>query len=202
MIYKIVCAGENHFAELYKKDNEEVIIAVDGGYKVLCENNIKTNYFFGDFDSLEETEIACDNVKKYSSIKDKSDFELAIDYLVQELKINKNDKVLVYNSTGGRLDHFYGILNVVVKYKEFHIEVIDKYNRIFISDLKMNLKKNEYKYISFYSINNDTIISLEGFKYNIKEYSLKNNDNLCLSNEITEVGHLDSNKKVLIIESK
>ena len=38
MIYKIVCAGENHFAELYKKDNEEVIIAVDGGYKVLKES--------------------------------------------------------------------------------------------------------------------------------------------------------------------
>ena len=34
----------NSFAELYKKDNEEVIIAVDGGYKVLCENNIKFFY--------------------------------------------------------------------------------------------------------------------------------------------------------------
>ena len=86
MIYKIVCAGENHFAELYKKDNEEVIIAVDGGYKVLCENNVKTNYFFGDFDSLEETEIACDNIKKYSSIKDKSEFIDFTSYVNNEKK--------------------------------------------------------------------------------------------------------------------
>ena len=43
MIYKLVCAGDNHFIDLYKKDENEIIIAVDGGYKVLNENNINTN---------------------------------------------------------------------------------------------------------------------------------------------------------------
>ena len=46
MIYKLVCAGDNCFDELYKKDDQEIIIAIDGGYKPLIENNIKIDYFF------------------------------------------------------------------------------------------------------------------------------------------------------------
>ena len=87
MIYKIVCAGENHFDELYKKDNEEVIIAVDGGYKVLCENNIKANYFFGDFDSLEETEIVCDNIKKIIEKKKVEKFKKASECKASEVSV-------------------------------------------------------------------------------------------------------------------
>ena len=63
MIYKLVCAGDNHFIDLYKKDENEIIIAVDGGYKVLNENNIKIDYFFGDYDSLGTNDIEC--VKKF-----------------------------------------------------------------------------------------------------------------------------------------
>ena len=33
MIYKLVCAGNNSFSKVYKKDENEIIIAVDGGYK-------------------------------------------------------------------------------------------------------------------------------------------------------------------------
>ena len=50
MIYKLVCAGDNHFNQLYEKDDNEIIVAIDGGYKALKEKNIKIDYFFGDYD--------------------------------------------------------------------------------------------------------------------------------------------------------
>lgn len=202
MIYKLVCAGDNCFNDLYLKDEDEVIIAIDGGYQVLKDNNIKIDYFFGDFDSLEKSDIESDNVFVYPSVKDDSDFDLAINYLINNLNINKDDVLYVYNATGGRLDHFYAILNTIKKYKDYNIKIFDKNNCIFISDYEMNFKKDNYKYISFFSIENESNITLNGFKYNIDNYLINNNDNICLSNEIIKNGYMKCNKKVLVILSK
>ena len=200
MIYKLVCAGEDCFINNYKKDNDEYIIAIDGGYEVLKKYNISINAFFGDFDSLDKQDIAIKNEHVYSSIKDYSDFDLAINYLINDLKISKEDMVLVYNGTGGRLDHYNAILNTLIRNKEFNIKVINDRNLIFISD-NNTFKKDSFKYISFFSIEKDTIISLEGFKYNIQNYKLNQFDNLCLSNEIINDGILMTNKKLLVIKA-
>ena len=201
MIYKLVCAGADSFKETYVKDENEIIIAVDGGYKVLTENNIKVDYFFGDFDSLKTKDIKCENINEYSVVKDKGDFELAIDFLIDELKINTNDQVIVYNATGGRLDHYYVILNTLKNYSKYSIYLLDKNNKIYFSEKNIEIGKSNYKYISFFSFDDETIISISGCKYNIENYNLKINDNLCLSNEIIDVCKLETNKKILIIES-
>ncbi len=201
MIYKLVCAGDNCFDELYKKDDQEIIIAIDGGYKPLIENNIKIDYFFGDYDSLNHKNVICENKFEYSSIKDLSDFDLALDYLINELKINKEDLVYVYNATGGRLDHYYAILNSLKNYKEYSVYLIDKNNKIYYKSDSFKIKKNSYKYISFFSVNDETIISIKGCKYNIDNYNLKIQDNLCLSNEIIDECVVDTNKSILVIES-
>lgn len=201
MIYKLVCAGDDHFIDLYKKDNNEVVIAVDGGYKVLNENNIKIDYFFGDYDSLGTNNIECVKKFEYPVIKDKGDFELAIDYLIDNLKINNTDQVLVYNATGGRLDHYYSILNVLRKFSDYNIFILDKINKIYFKKDIINIKKSKYKYISFFSFNNDTIINIKGCKYNIENYNLKIDDNLCLSNEIIDECEIQTNNNILIIES-
>lgn len=201
MIYKLVCAGDNHFIDLYKKDINEIIIAVDGGYKVLRDNNIKIDYFFGDYDSLGSNDIECAKKFEYPVKKDKGDFELAIDYLINELKINNDDEVLVYNATGGRLDHYYSILNVLRKLNNYNIYLLDKNNKIYFKKDIINIKKSNYKYISFFSFNDDTVITIKGCKYNIENYSLKIDDNLCLSNEIINNCEVIVNNYILIIES-
>ena len=50
MIVKIVCAGENHFKNLYKKDENEYLIAVDGGLSVISKMNLVADLAIGDFD--------------------------------------------------------------------------------------------------------------------------------------------------------
>jgi len=201
MIYKLVCAGDNHFNKIYQKDENEIIIAIDGGYKILNENNIKIDYFFGDFDSLGITEINCITKFEYPVKKDKGDFELTIDYLINNLNITKDDQVFVYNATGGRLDHYYSILNVIRKFNNYNIYILDKSNKIYFKKGIINIKKSDYKYISFFSFHNETIINIKGCKYNIENYNLKIDDNLCLSNEIIEECEIKTNNYILIIES-
>ena len=202
MIYKLVCAGNDSFSSLYKKDQNEIIIAVDGGYDILMKNNIKPYYFFGDKDSLINKDIESKNVYEYNSIKDDSDFDLVIKFLINELKIKESDYIYVYNATGGRLDHYQAIINSLVNYSSYKIIINDLNNKIYMSDYSMIVNKNDYKYISFFSFDDDTIISLSGMKYNIENYNLKNRDNLCLSNEIIDEGRIIANKKVLVFQSK
>lgn len=201
MIYKLVLAGNDSFIDNYKKDQDEFIIAIDGGYEVLKKYNIKVDAFFGDFDSMEKQELPITNEHIYSSIKDYSDFDLAINYLINEVKITKYDQILVYNATGGRLDHYQAIINTLIRNQEYKIIIFDERNKIFISDLEQTFEKDDYKYISFYSISDNTVLSLSGFKYEINNYNLKLFDNLCLSNEVLNKGHLITNKKLLVIKA-
>ena len=201
MIYKLVCAGVDNFKELYQKDNDEIIIAIDGGYQTLINNDLLIDYYFGDFDSLKNKNIECNNIFEYPSIKDKGDLELCLDYLIYNLKINANDKILIYNATGGRLDHYYAVLNCLKKYSKYNINVLDDKNNIYVKGGNFEIFKTKYKYISFFSIEENTVISINGCKYNINNYKLDVNDNLCLSNEIVEKCDIKVNKNILIIES-
>ena len=202
MIYKLVCASDDSFSKLYSKDEDEVIIAVDGGYNVLKSNNITVDYYFGDKDSLTECDIVATKQFEYNSIKDDSDFDLVIKFLIDKIKISNVDKIFVYNATGGRLDHYNAILNTIIKYSDYNIYLFDKNNCIYMSDYKNIINKNNYKYISFFSVEDDTVITLKGMKYNIENYNLNVRDNLCLSNEIIDYGIFETNKKVLIYQSK
>lgn len=201
MIYKLVCAGVDNFKELYQKDNDEIIIAIDGGYQTLINNDLVIDYYFGDFDSLKNKNIECNNIFEYPSIKDKGDLELCLDYLIYNFKINANDKILIYNATGGRLDHYYAVLNCLKKYSKYKINVLDDRNNIYVKGGNFEILKTKYKYISFFSIEENTVISINGCKYNINNYKLDVNDNLCLSNEIVEKCDIKVNKNILIIES-
>lgn len=198
MIVKIVCASTNSFSKLYNKDDDEFIIGCDGGCKVLGDLNINYDLALGDFDSFSESLINPNITKmKFKSEKDESDLELALDYA---LKLDP-EKILIYNATGKRIDHLLASINLLKKYKNNNIIILDEDNEISVSSSAVFLR-NYYKYISFFSIAEETVISLRGFKYNLDNYHLSQQDSLCLSNEITTVGHLITNKEVLVIKSR
>ena len=96
----------------------------------------------------------------------------------------------------------YCFTRTIIKNEEYKIILFDEHNCIFVSELEMNVKKNDYKYISFFSLNNDTYITLSGMKYNIENYKLIPKDNLCLSNEIIDEANIVVTKKVLVFLSK
>ena len=199
MIVKIVCAGENHFKNLYKKDQEEYLIAVDGGLNTISEMNLVADLAIGDFDSCDINEYNCYKEKiTYNKIKDESDLELAVIYA---FKLNF-EKIVIYNATGNRLDHFYASILLLNKFSKKNIEIVNNNNKIKVINETTVFKKSEYKYISFFALEEDVVITLEGFYYNIKDYKLETSNPLGLSNEIKEEGKIViNNKKVLVIES-
>ena len=199
MIVKIVCAGENHFKNLYKKDQEEYLIAVDGGLNTISEMNLVADLAIGDFDSCDINEYNCYKEKiTYNKIKDESDLELAV---IHAFKLNF-EKIVIYNATGNRLDHFYASILLLNKFSKKNIEIVNKNNKIKVINETTVFKKSEYKYISFFALEEDVVITLEGFYYNIKDYKLETSNPLGLSNEIKEEGKVViNNKKVLVIES-
>ncbi|MCK9536207.1 MAG: thiamine diphosphokinase [Bacilli bacterium] len=201
MIIKIVSAGPNGFKKLYHPDADEFLVGVDGGIYNIVEKGLKVDLAVGDFDScnIEEVIIHCSKVKFYPEKKDLSDLELA----VQEVLPMKSDKIEIYNATGGRIDHFIAALNVIISYSDYNIEMFDERNHICIIRENTIFKKSKYKYCSFFAIENDTIISLSGFKYQLNKYHLHPFDNRCLSNEIVqEEAQVTLNgKRLLVIET-
>jgi thiamine pyrophosphokinase len=199
MIVKLVCAGVDSFKELYLPDENELLIGVDAGALNIIEAGYRPHIALGDFDSGNLTKITrhSDLILIFPSRKDYGDLELAI----QEIKDLKPEKVLVYNGTGGRLDHFIATINVLVRYSDLNIEILDSENSICLLQENTTIKKSKYKYLSLFAIEDETIISLYGFKYELDNYTLHRFDNLCLSNEIVSVGEIRTNKKLLLIQS-
>ena len=202
MIIKIVCAGVNEFSELYKESENEMLVGVDGGIYQIVNLGKKVDLAVGDFDScnIEEVVMHCEKIRVFPKDKDYGDLELAI----MEVKDLEFDKIEIYNATGGRLDHYQATINVLAKYNNLNIEVIDKRNRIRVIDSNINIDDNDFKYLSLFAIDEGTRITLNGFKYPLNNYLLNRLDNLGLSNEVLEeTGEIEvNNKRILLFESK
>jgi len=162
--------------------NDDFIIAVDGSFDFLYEKKIKINLVVGDFDSLKLKE----ELKKYEFIKlntnkDETDTKWAINK-AYELS---NNVCLVGGIKGNRIEHFLANLNLLRMFP--NLSIIDDDSFIFLlKEGKHSFSKNRFKYISFFSYKEKSLISIENFKYPLSNYWLHINDSLCISNELLD----------------
>jgi thiamine pyrophosphokinase len=199
MIVKIVCAGDDSFSKLYQKEEGEFLLGVDSGCLSIIAAGGYPDLAIGDFDSIDIQKIIPFSkiIKIFPENKDYSDLELAI----REIENYRAQKIHIYNVTGGRLDHFFAALNVLIRYSHLNLEILDERNRFRIISGKTEVFRSKYRYLSFFAIDDDTHISLSGFKYDLDNYHLERTDNLCLSNEVINHGIIITDKKVLIVET-
>ncbi len=192
----IVLAGEIDCDLLIELQSFTYIIAVDGGYNHLSEIGLKPDVLIGDLDSVTST-INCPTVE-FDPVKDDTDFKCAINYAVNKFE---QSQITVYGFASlNRIDHVIANLanlqsNITLKSANQQITIIDK-------DTKVT--KDEYTYISFFSIETVSKFSLDGFKYPLTNYQLNPFDPLCVSNElIADSGKIRmSNGSVIVIKSK
>ena len=201
MIIKIVCNGDDSFSKLYEHDDNEFIIGVDGGCKVLIENKINIDLAMGDFDSfpLEEVKKYTKHILVLRKDKDKSDLDMVIDQVHTLYDVTK---IIIYNATGGRLDHYHGIINALCKEDKYPIEIVNDSNYISTFYGERQFSHDDYKYISFFALEDNTIISIVDFKYQVQSHILNRFDNLCLSNELEDKGVVRTNKKIIVYKTK
>lgn len=174
----ISLAGENNYNV---KKEYDLIVAVDGGIYHLMKLNLKPDILIGDGDS-NDVSFQGKQVK-FPPKKDYTDFELALKFIEKEYGKNNDIDVIGFSSIT-RIDHLLANLKLL------------KPNMSFInehSEIKLLVKgkhkieyTTEHHYISFFSIKEDTVVTIKDAAYDIEDYKLKCSDVRCISNEFKD----------------
>ena len=189
-------------------ENDAIWVGVDRGVYHLLKRNIKPLIAFGDFDSVssEELKFIEDRVielKKYKPEKDETDMELAFNWALDQ----GPSIIRLFGATGGRLDHLFAnvhlLLNQLKTKNTAKVCLIDRNNIIFIKEAgSYTIEKiTTKKYISFVPLTlNVHNLTLEGFKFPLKNRHISIGSTLCISNElISDYGTFSFSEGILIV---
>lgn len=167
----------------------DYILCADGGLNHLAKLDLLPHMVIGDLDSITELgrkyiEDKNINTIKYPSIKDATDTELAIEYLIE-----KNYKeIILMGGTGTRLDHTMAnifLLNMI-KDKGAIGKIIDNNNIIQLLDKDMEIQNLEDAYVSIIPIVEEGInVSLDGFYYDLIKEDIGFASTVGVSNKVT-----------------
>lgn len=210
MNINILAGGPEEFLpNLHKYSCEnDIWVGVDRGVYTLINKNITPVIAFGDFDSVsnEELQIIESHVKelkRYKPEKNETDMELALNWAVRQEPAN----IRVFGATGGRLDHLLANVHLLVKPvvedNDINIVLIDNQNILSLKgpgSYKIEKRKDK-KYISFVPLTLDVEgLTLEGFKYPLKNRHISIGSTLCISNElINDYGTFSFSKGILLV---
>lgn len=177
----IVGAGDLHEAK-FEFTNRGLLIAADGGYKVLKHAKIAPDFVVGDFDSLKifpkevPTEV-------YSKDKDETDMMIAVN---KGFDLGHNIFV-IYGGLGGRFEHSMAniqLLTYIAK-KEGRGYLIqgDKIITVLSND-SLLINAQDDGYVSVLSLSETANgVTLKGLKYPLNEAKLSNSYPMGVSNE-------------------
>lgn len=187
------------FSFLEKRKYDEVI-AVDGGLAFADRAKIRITHLVGDFDTIDPVilekyryrEDIC--VHQFVPEKDYTDTDIAVKLalkLFEQASLSKADeKTLdILGGTGSRLDHVMANLQMLKTILEAGVDgaIIDKNNYIQMIQGQCTLKKGEV-FGHYMSLVPATMklggITLEGFKYPLKDAKTSFGESLCVSNEL------------------
>lgn len=210
MIINIVAGGpEDHLPNLREYDQANIVwVGVDRGVFNLLNRNITPAIAFGDFDSVSTKELdyiegKVNELKRFQPEKDETDMELALNWA-----LNQNpEEIRLFGATGGRLDHFFANVQLLIpplmNGDSTRITLIDMHNHLFLrgpGSYKVE-RLEDKKYISFVPVTiNVTNLTLEGFKYPLKNRHISIGSTLCISNElICDDGTFSFSEGILLV---
>ncbi|WP_273125633.1 thiamine diphosphokinase [Metabacillus sp. HB246100] len=204
----LVAGGpRENLVHLQEYQSEHIIwVGIDKGVNYINDEGLPLSYAFGDFDSISDRDKRelidqLNTVKVYPQEKDKTDTELALEWALQQ----DVEEVYLFGATGGRMDHTLGniqLLHKSIDYKKT-LQIIDKQNHITIYKPGTYTIMNDpdRKYISFLPLSMEVKgITLENFKYPLKNCHIHLSSTLCISNElIFEVGTFSFKEGILLM---
>ena len=179
----IISGGEYSPVKLNKK--YDLVIGCDKGYLYAKKLKIKADIIIGDFDSSPMPKEKT-NIIKVSSVKDDTDTSLAIKYALR----NNYKNIDIICALGNRLDHTIANIQMLKYIAEF-----DASGRILSKDVNIEtlkigvnkIKKLKNKTFSIFSLSDKSKIKyIKGSKYDNKDFILKNNFPLGVSNEFNK----------------
>ncbi|WHY79295.1 thiamine diphosphokinase [Neobacillus sp. WH10] len=210
MVINILAGGPVELLpDLTEFEAENAIwVGVDRGVFQLLKRNIKPAIAFGDFDSVSHEELhfiesRVTELKRFKPEKDETDMELALNWALDQ----EPRTIRLFGATGGRLDHLFAnvhLLHNPLKEKySTDVCLIDRNNIVFLKEpgsYKIARMKDK-KYVSFVPLTlNVRDITLEGFKFPLKNRHISLGSTLCISNElINDYGTFSFSEGILIV---
>lgn len=214
MKFVIISGGhiDDAFAlDWLEKNKYDCMIAADSGMDFLHRNEVVPDIIAGDFDSAKEESVAyfqgmnSVQVLKLNPIKDDTDTE----FVIREAIRRGATEITLLGATGTRLDHVLANVNLLgIGVEEgVSIQLVDKHNRIRMTDSCVELNKSEQfgSYVSVLPVKGDAKgVTLEGMKYSLQDADIACFSSLGVSNEIVEDTARISVKQgyLLVIESR
>jgi thiamine pyrophosphokinase len=188
----------------------DVYVGADRGALFLVQHGIKPDIALGDFDSVDETELAfirhnskqmliCDPI-----MKDLTDTEMAFSWALDQ----NPHEIVLYGALGTRFDHSLANIHLLIQalQNQTACTIVDSNNRIRLINQSTRLQRsNHFSHVSLLPFTSQvTGITLQGFQYPLHEATLTIGQSLGISNRIIEeFGHIQINQgNLLVIESK
>lgn len=175
-----IIGGGSYDGFFDKKEKGDLIIAADRGYKLIEKENIEVDYIIGDFDSSTKPDLS--RVISLNPIKDYTDTVAAIEFARKKGYTN----IVIYGGLGGRESHTLANIRSMYHYKKegLTIKLKSQKKEVFIVDSKFSYEyKDKDFYVSIFSLDDKTRLSLKGLFYELEDYRLKIEDALGVSNE-------------------
>lgn len=184
----ILCGGADkpnlaRIDQLIPLYSSKKFIGVDRGGLILVEAGYSLDYALGDFDSvtseeLEKIEASSLNVKKYSSMKDDTDMELALNITIE---LFPEADYYIFGGIGeelGRLDHLFA--NVWLVYQPRFQAIVDRLQFIESNHVIKFYKPGSYQieankqtdYLSLVSLTAVKQLVIQNAKYDLQAVDL------------------------------
>ena len=187
----VIGAGDLTMGEL-SVSKDDYVIAVDGGLSYCGILNVEPHMIIGDFDSLSEGEIQALEVLKEQiperiitlpTAKDDTDMLAALKH---GLELGYKD-FRIYGGTGGRFDHTLANIQCLLflKNKNATGYLVDGTGMIFvIQNEAVHLNRNLEGVLSLFCLGKEAKgVSIQNMKYVVKDYTLRNDYPIGISNE-------------------
>ena len=199
----ILCGGPAPDSNAAKQiPSHDFLIAVDSGLDHARNLGLEPNLVIGDLDSISHSGLNWAKnqkieIKQFSTNKDKSDLELALD----EAKEITNS-VFVVGSDIGRFDHVLGIIaalgSVAPFFTQSHALIGSSYLTFVTTNGKIYLSNGPT--VSVFALGEHAHgVTLRGFKWELTNAFLPSRSTLGLSNELVEnVGEITVESGVLV----
>lgn len=205
----LIISGGNRVKKetLLENVEDRYIVVADGGIKNLVGTDIIPDEVLGDFDSIDEegrSFIEKNDIKieKYPSRKDFTDTELCLEVLLKK----GADDIIILGATGTRLDHMFSSMFLLERLKKESVagKFIDDYNEVsFISNETVEVKKNNYKYLSIVPVSKEVCLTLKGTEYEVENLKFNRFTTIAVSNEVKdEVAKIEIDGEGFLILSR
>ena len=186
----LIGAGDLTISEIPVGEND-LCIAVDGGYEYCKLLEITPDYILGDFNSIGEKEA--ENVAQIAKTEEDKVIILPVEKddtdMLAAIKLGLSEgyqSFRIYGGMGGRMEHTIANIQCLLYLKEHNAVgyLMDGTGMILVAkEEEISFQESLEGYMSLFSMGDKALVSIENMKYNLSEQEITNSFPIGISNE-------------------